>query len=271
MERIIVAPVGVSVLHEYVSVLSEHAVAAPSSCRCVEVEDYLTAALFLNSVEQRAQILFGGLRRDLKSVNLEHRYSVLSPQSEYRVGILAPVGEVVLHAGIVPKADADAELLALLDDWTQAVGELHGVRFPVILVAPDVLERAFRHLRVGAFAYLPAVVELEHGDTEPRGAVEFGKAERLVYLGILAAVAPCVEHNHLVAVASGGLFEARLPLVVVQGGKSLALAAAKHAGDNAVNGCPAVRSYVAGSRSKAGNLEVSVLRAEVVAGVMELR
>ena len=174
-------------------------VASAASGRGVEVEDHSAARPLQHAVEQPPQVAFGAFVGDCQSVDLERADAVLVVETDEGLRILLPVGIAVLYARVEPEADLHAQFPAQLHDRVQSPGVFLRVGFPVVGIVPDVFERPLRHGGVGAFAHLPAVVDLEMRDAQMRGLADLGQAELFVHLRVLAAVAPCVHHHHLVA------------------------------------------------------------------------
>ena len=264
---VVVAPVGVAVFKEYVSVFVEHVVASTTSCRHVKVENNLIVSLLKYSVEELAEIGLGLLGRDGEAVNLEDADAIFPIEFHDSLNVLLPVLEVVLDTRIEPEAKLDSEFLCLLDHRSQPVRVLVLCRSPVERVVPDVPERALCHRGVWTLALLPAVVNLEMRDAKTRGLLKFREAEDLVHLRVLAAVAPCVHHYHLVTL------RAVLPDVFLIGTQSLERRElpfaedARHAG---VELHPVGRLEVSLRSAYAGDRKIAEFADEVRAGIAQL-
>lgn len=233
--------------------------AAPAG-RCVEIEHHGIVRGFEHTVEQAAQILLAELARDREAVDLEHAYAVVTVQAYDVVGILLPVGEIVLYAGVVPEAHLYAQAASVLHHGTQAAGIFLRVGLPVVAVAVHVAERALRHGRVGALAHLPAVVYLKEAYAKARGSVKLRKAERLVHLCVLRPVAPGVHHHHLVA---RGVEYTRLLLIAAQGLQRFRLRAVVGAEHRAVSARPAVGRNVLALQAQTGHGKAAEVGYEV--------
>ena len=143
--------------------------------------------------------------------------------------------------------------------------ELCGVGRPVIATFPDILKTTSGSLRVRAFSALPAIVQLKEGDAHACGTIQFCQTESLIYFGILATVAPGIEHNHLIL--CGGVM-AQLFLIEAQGSKRFLLAAGIDAGNASINAGPAIRLYIMRRNAQPHYHKITKVRHEVRTRIM---
>ena len=143
--------------------------------------------------------------------------------------------------------------------------EFRGVGRPVTGILPNILKTTSGSLRVRAFSALPAIVQLKEGDAHACGTVQFCQAESLIYFGILATVAPGIEHNHLIL--CGGVV-AQLFLIEAQGSKRFLLAAGIDAGNASINAGPAIRLYIMRRNTQPHYHKIAKVRHEVRTRIM---
>ena len=242
-------------------------VAPAAAGRGVEVEDHSTARPLQHAVEQFPQVAFGAFVGDGQSVDLERADAVFVVEVDEGLRILLPVGVTVLYARVEPEADLHAQFPAQLHDRVQSPGVFLRVGFPVVGIVPDVFERPLRHGGVGAFAHLPAVVDLEMRDAQVRGLPDIGQAEPFVHLRVLAAVAPRVHHHHLVA--SGKQFP-DVFLVASQGRQLFEFPARPDSEDASVGFHPLPFAEVLLRHAQSRHREIAELCREVPAAVGRL-
>ena len=143
--------------------------------------------------------------------------------------------------------------------------ELRGVGRPVIGILPNILKTTSGSLRVRAFSALPAIVQLKERDAHACGTIQFCQTESLIYFGILATVAPGIEHNHLIL--CGGVV-AQLFLIEAQGSKRFLLAAGIDAGNASINAGPAIRLYIMRRNAQPHYHKIAKVRHEVRTRIM---
>ena len=143
----------------------------------------------------------------------------------------------------------------------QTVRILLRIGFPIVGIVPDVPERAFRHRRIGAFADLPAVVDLKMRDAEACGPPDLLQTKAFVDLRILTAVAPRVHHHHLVAPRE--LFP-QLFLIAPQSGQLLQLPARPDTDDASVGPHPLPAVEVPLRKTEPRNREIPEFGREIV-------
>ena len=143
--------------------------------------------------------------------------------------------------------------------------EFRGVGRPVTGILPNILKTTSGSLRVRAFSALPAIVQLKEGDAHACGTIQFCQTESLIYFGILATVAPGIEHNHLILCGS---MMAQLFLIEAQGSKRFLLAAGIDAGNASINAGPAIRLYIMRRNAQPHYHKIAKVRHEVRTRIM---
>ena len=137
---VIIAPVSVAVLQEDVAVFPEPVVAGAAACSCVEVEYHGAGCLLQDLVKEAAEVLLCLLSGYLEAVYLEDAYAVGAVEADDGIGILLPVGKVILDAGVVPEARFYSQFAGFFNHGGKAAGIFFRVRSPVEGVVPDVPE-----------------------------------------------------------------------------------------------------------------------------------
>ena len=263
MVGVVISPVRIAVFKENVAVLPEIVVSGTASGSCIQIENNGIVRSFTNPVEKAPEIILCLLRGYLEPIYLEYAYAVFFPEADDRLGVLLPIGEVVLHAWIIPEANLHPECSRTVHHRVQPAGILDRIRSPVIGVVPDVPERTLCYLGIRALAALPSVIDLENGDSESGGQFQFTQAEFLVHLGILAAVAPCIHHNNI-------QMEAVCLLPGPHRAQRCQFSRAEYSGNAAVEASPLILLYILRKDACTSYLETAEVCGEITGGVAQL-
>ena len=265
--RIVVAPVRVAVLQEYVAVAVLVQVPEAAVRRHVQVDAHIVVQSRGHLLEQAVYPHFGRLVVNPQPVHLERADAVETVQADEPVGVVRPARVVVVVVRLEPHADLDAQFTGLLHDRREAVGEAHLVRQPVVRIVPVVLRSGTVEGEVLGLG-LPAVVQLVVRDAQPRAA--FQLLEHIFFRqggGRLGAVAPGVHHHHFVP---GRVPLPQPALIGFEGAQCGIFRTVADTGHGAVALRPAVGGDIFAADAQTGHPDLAEGREVVSAHVLEL-
>ena len=265
--RIIIAPVGVPVFQEQVAVLIKIIIAKPSSRSYIQVKGAFPVGARHYGIQHFTEIDLRFFIGYLHAVDLPGVDAVFFVLVCQHVGIVLPVFEAAVYRWVEPGGKDDMLCPGGIHYFLEAIGELGGIRQPVPGFVPDIFKAAAFVGGVGTLPALPAIVQLEVRDAQPRAQLQFMQDKLFVDILVLPAVAPGILHDHIfcdAACRSDGF------LVTSQRQRCAFSAIAENAGYNAVAAGPFRCINIFRRYAQPGYFKVAVFHGKIKSRVIQL-
>ena len=213
----------------------------PTGCR-IQIEHDFIIRFRQYFIKQVPEINLRFLGRNSQSINLKNTDTIFTIQSYQCFGIFLPVDKIILHTRIKPQTNFNA----------QSAGIFDRIRFPIVLIVPDILKRTFSYRWVRTLAHLPSIIYLKMSDSQFCGTFQLLQAKCFIDFCVLTTVAPSVHHNHFITIPE---MTTNILLVTAEHCQRLQFTLAIYPCDATICSCPCIFLNILFSNSQSCNHE----------------